>query len=212
MVKYLPIILKSDSKTAVSSYIKKTFPGAICFEYEPEKTEYSINQIRSLQKDIIYSHTQLHIYRLNNFDLSTTEAQNALLKLLEDPPPLNKIILVVNNEYLLLETIRSRALLITLNIIPKLNNPHVPLKYSHIFQSQKYNVLGNSDFIVKTKQDAVDKINELISEFRYVNSKNTSQILTECVATLKSVYALNINPQLALDHLLIFIIKLYTIK
>ena len=76
-----------------------------------------INQIRLLQeeiaqKPIISSHK---VYIVNDCDLMTVEAQNCLLKTLEEPPEYATIILVLSNENKLLSTIKSRCTKIVFN-------------------------------------------------------------------------------------------------
>ena len=76
-----------------------------------------INQIRLLQeeiaqKPIISNHK---VYIINNSDLMTIEAQNCLLKTLEEPPEYATIILVLSNENKLLSTIKSRCAKIVFN-------------------------------------------------------------------------------------------------
>lgn len=48
---------------------------------------------------------------MRDFDEATLKAMNAILKILEEPPPYAIIILIVKNSESLLETIRSRCLL-----------------------------------------------------------------------------------------------------
>ena len=76
-----------------------------------------ISQIRLLQeeiaqKPIISNHK---VYIVNNSDLMTVEAQNCLLKTLEEPPEYATIILVLSNENKLLSTIKSRCAKIVFN-------------------------------------------------------------------------------------------------
>lgn len=70
-----------------------------------------INQIRLLQEKIaekpIISNKKVYI--INDSDLMTVEAQNCLLKTLEEPPEYAVIILVLSNENKLLSTIKSRC-------------------------------------------------------------------------------------------------------
>ena len=70
-----------------------------------------INQIRLLQEKIaekpIISNKKVYI--INDSDLMTVEAQNWLLKTLEEPPEYAVIILVLSNENKLLSTIKSRC-------------------------------------------------------------------------------------------------------
>lgn len=70
-----------------------------------------INQIRFLQERIsekpIVSNRKVYI--INDSDLMTVEAQNCLLKTLEEPPEFAVIILVLSNENKCLSTIKSRC-------------------------------------------------------------------------------------------------------
>lgn len=50
------------------------------------------------------------IYIINNADKMTVQAQNCLLKILEEPPQYVVIILIVSNDYAILNTIKSRCI------------------------------------------------------------------------------------------------------
>jgi DNA polymerase-3 subunit delta' len=70
-----------------------------------------IEQIRQLQQKVIEKpiNSNRKVYIINNSDLMTKEAQNCLLKTLEEPPDYVVIILIVTNESKLLTTIKSRC-------------------------------------------------------------------------------------------------------
>lgn len=57
------------------------------------------------------------VYIIDDSELMTKEAQNCLLKTLEEPPAFVTIILIVSNENLILNTIKSRCLKIYFNNI-----------------------------------------------------------------------------------------------
>ncbi|HFQ7768378.1 TPA: ATP-binding protein [Clostridioides difficile] len=77
---------------------------------KPDGNSIKIAQIRNLQSDIVIRpHKDYKIYIINNAEKMTVEAQNALLKTLEEPPNYAIIILVTNNKESLLETIKSRC-------------------------------------------------------------------------------------------------------
>ena len=77
---------------------------------EPKGNSIKIAQIRELQSDIIVKpHNKYKIYVINYSEKMTVEAQNALLKTLEEPPEYAIIILITNNKESLLPTIRSRC-------------------------------------------------------------------------------------------------------
>lgn len=81
---------------------------------EPDGNSIKIEQIRNLQKRIqekpIISSKKIYI--INDANKMTKEAQNALLKTLEEPPEFAIIILIGNNESSFLETIKSRCIIL----------------------------------------------------------------------------------------------------
>ncbi len=86
---------------------------------EPDENSIKIEQIRVMnskiyEKPIISSKK---VYIINNADLMTKEAQNCLLKTIEEPPEYAVIILVGANENMFLNTIRSRCVKINFNKI-----------------------------------------------------------------------------------------------
>ena len=82
------------------------------FEINKEKTEsIKIDEIRELQGKILEKPitSSKKVYVINNAENMTKEAQNCLLKTLEEPPEFVTMILVVNNENNILTTIKSRC-------------------------------------------------------------------------------------------------------
>jgi len=76
----------------------------------PDGNSIKIAQIRKLQTDIIVKpHKKYKIYIINQAESMTIEAQNALLKTLEEPPEYAIIILITSNKEALLDTIKSRC-------------------------------------------------------------------------------------------------------
>lgn len=86
---------------------------------EPDGNNIKIEQIRNLQKSIqekpIISNKKAYI--INDADLMTKEAQNCLLKTLEEPPEFSTIILVGSNDTAFLPTIKSRCTILHFNKI-----------------------------------------------------------------------------------------------
>ena len=86
---------------------------------EPDGNTIKIEQIRDMQrrvqeKPIISSKK---VYIIDNADQMTKEAQNALLKTLEEPPEFVTIILIGENENEFLATIKSRCMILHFNPI-----------------------------------------------------------------------------------------------
>ena len=81
---------------------------------EPDGNSIKIEQIRELQKRIqekpIISNSKVYI--IDNADMMTQEAQNCLLKTLEEPPEYATIILIGSNENQFLTTIKSRCMIL----------------------------------------------------------------------------------------------------
>ena len=82
---------------------------------EPDGNSIKIEQIRYLQRKIqekpIISNKKVYI--VNDADKMTKEAQNCLLKTLEEPPEYSTIILIGSNENAFLNTIKSRCMKLT---------------------------------------------------------------------------------------------------
>ena len=79
---------------------------------EPEENSIKIEQIRPiiekvLEKPIV---SKRKIYIINDADKMTNQAQNCLLKVLEEPPQYAIIILIGAEEHSFLNTIRSRCI------------------------------------------------------------------------------------------------------
>ena len=78
---------------------------------EPNDGKVRIEQVREMQRKVaekpIISNKKVYI--INDADTMTTEAQNCLLKTLEEPPEYITIILICTNEDNLLSTIKSRC-------------------------------------------------------------------------------------------------------
>jgi len=88
---------------------------------EPEKkTAISIDQIRDVIAETAFQpfEARYRVVILDPADQMRAEAQNSLLKTLEEPPSRTVIILIATNPYLLLETIRSRARILPFGEIP----------------------------------------------------------------------------------------------
>ena len=103
-------------------------PDIIRVTHEKPNT-ISVDDVRSQINGTIdikpYS-SQHKVYIIENAELMTTQAQNALLKNIEEPPEYGVFILLTQNAEMLLPTIRSRC------IILKLRNIKDELIYDHL--------------------------------------------------------------------------------
>ena len=78
----------------------------------PDKREILVDQVRWLKKDVVVvpNEADKKVYIINDADIMTIKAQNALLQILEEPPPRVMFILRTDNPAALLPTVRSRCI------------------------------------------------------------------------------------------------------
>ncbi len=198
----IPLILITTNKRHIDKYIQTLKDkNAVVINIIPEKTEYSIAQIRSLTKETAVFHPELRIYLLSDFDRSSIEAQNAFLKLLEEPAEKTLFILTAKSAYSLLPTIISRSHIIRLDR-PKITPDEIAQK--------------QLEQLVEGKQFALfpANIDQMIFFFRtrLSTDRKATEILKEILRVKTLLENNNLNQQLAVDHLLIFIHKMYTMK
>lgn len=81
---------------------------------EPDGNSIKIEQIREFQKKVSEKPiiSDKKVYIINDSDKMTVEAQNCLLKTLEEPPEFVTIILIGSNENSFLSTIKSRCMIL----------------------------------------------------------------------------------------------------
>ena len=80
----------------------------------PDGKSIKIEQIRNLQAKIVEKpiSSSKKVYIIDDADTMTEESQNCLLKTLEEPPEYAMIILIASNENRMLQTIKSRCVII----------------------------------------------------------------------------------------------------
>lgn len=88
---------------------------------EPEKKTISVERVRALQTDVYVrpNEAEHKVYLFPRAGDLGLPAQNALLKLLEEPPRFTVFILVTDNAERLLPTVRSRCVELTLTPLPR---------------------------------------------------------------------------------------------
>ena len=81
------------------------------FYIEPDGNSIKIDQIRQMQKSILEKpiESEKKVYIINDCQLMTKEAQNCMLKTLEEPQEFVVIILIASNENNILATVKSRC-------------------------------------------------------------------------------------------------------
>ena len=137
----------------------------------PDGASIKIEQIRQMQRKILEAPiiSTKKVYIINDADQMTTEAQNCLLKTLEEPPEFVVIILIGSNENNFLSTIKSRCTIIKFQDI---ENEEIKnyLKQTHGIENisdQMVSLFGGSigkAERLKDKQELYDNILEVINK------------------------------------------------
>ncbi|MBI4067296.1 hypothetical protein HY407_02840, partial [Candidatus Gottesmanbacteria bacterium] len=175
-----------------------------------------IEDVRTIKEFLIYKPfgANSRMVILTEAEKATHEAQNALLKILEEPPDYTYIILSAKHEDLLLPTIRSRAQII------KLADQEVfadkDKNYPDILKILLDTKIGPKLLLVqaigKTKEEILAFLDQFIPYLRGemksnpVNSSKYAQIIQKFLKA-RQLISLNTNPKLTLEVLFIGIGK-----
>ena len=120
-------------------------------EIDPDGNNVKIEQIREMQRKIVEQPiiSKQKVYIIDNSDSMTREAQNCLLKTLEEPPEFATIILIGANESSFLSTIKSRCTIIKFN----------PIQDDQIkkYIKEKYEMDNISESIVLASSGSIGK-------------------------------------------------------
>lgn len=122
---------------------------------EPDGASLKIEQIREFQSKVAEKPiiSKRKVYIINDSDKMTKEAQNCLLKTLEEPPEYVTIILIGSNENKFLSTIKSRCMILHFN---KISNDEI----GKILEEQ-YQLKINSKIMIDAFQGSIGKAIQL---------------------------------------------------
>ena len=135
-----------------------------------------VDAIRDIQKraKVKPYYSQKNVFLIPNADKMTIQAQNCILKTLEDPPGHTVIILTARNYEYFLETIKSR--LVRYNMKPNTQSE----VYEYIKTHTKENDLSKIKFIASCTGGSIGKALELINSNDFVSIRDkTINILLE---------------------------------
>ena len=175
-----------------------------------------IEQIREFQNKVsekpIISNRKVYI--INDSDKMTTEAQNCLLKTLEEPPECVTIILIGSNESAFLDTIKSRCMILRFN---KISDENIVKFLEENFQTKvnsqviinlekrdKIDTLNKAEVIYKAKEEKfeiLDYINIILLDLAKKSSKYAMCI--NIVEDTKRRLQSNANYDMSIDNMLL---------
>ena len=157
------------------------------FEIVPDGVNVKIDQIRQMQAKVFESPiiSTKKVYIIDDADLMTKEAQNCLLKTLEEPPEFVTVILIGSNESNFLSTIKSRCIIIKFEDI---GNKDIKNFLTESFSQEniKDNIIEAANgsigkvIILKEKQElytSIDKIFNNIENLDLIDALNTADII-----------------------------------
>ena len=200
------LLAKEYAKIILSSNDIINNPDFLCIE--PDGNSIKIEQIRNLQKEIqekpIISNKKVYI--IDDADLMTKEAQNCLLKTLEEPPEFAVIILIGSNENAFLPTIKSRCMILHFNRLSDSEiKSYLQKQYNELNVTQSMlDIAGGSigrAINLKDKQEDYSKVEEIINN---LDKKDLIDIVQASEILYKSKE--NIND--ILDYINIILLKM----
>ena len=174
---------------------------------EPDGRIIKIDQIREMQNKIVEKPiiSNKKVYIINDADLMTKEAQNCLLKTLEEPPEYIVIILIVSNENKMLTTIKSRCMKIHFEKIDDNEIQKFLLEKCEI-QNISPNIIRMCDGSIGKCIDIKDKLDDyLILEKIFLNFGNS---LTSVVNSAEILYKNKDNINDYLDYINVILYNL----
>ena len=200
------LLAKEYAKIILSSNDIINNPDFLCIE--PDGNSIKIDQIRNLQEEIqekpIISNKKVYI--IDDADLMTKEAQNCLLKTLEEPPKFAVIILIGSNENAFLPTIKSRCMILHFNRLSDSEiKSYLQKQYNELSVTQSMlDIAGGSigrAINLKDKQEDYSKVEEIINN---LDKKDLIDIVQASEILYKSKE--NIND--ILDYINIILLKM----
>lgn len=219
----LPVILscpdKAQAEKIIEEYIEKNaLPQSAIHRIQREtaattkgrstgkKKEISVSQMRSLQQLFFHHHSNQRVIIIEDFDTASEEAQNALLKILEEKTVNTQFFLLASNYFQILPTIRSRS---SIRIIKSKNNAELSSTYTAIAEKiLKGDISALSEPLVQgiTTEGAIELCDSMVIELRSRITKfptTVPHLMKELLRIKNLIRQNNLNPQLAIDSLVL---------
>ena len=177
------------------------------FILEPSEGKVKIEQTRELQKKIAEKpiNSERKVYIINDADTMTTEAQNCLLKTLEEPPMYLTIILICSNENNLLSTIKSRCTRMYFEPISK--------EQIKEYIKENYNIQVNEE-VLELSQGSISKTikllenQELYEKVKKILEEIRTKDLLEIVKMSEEIYSAKEDIQYILEYMNVLSLKM----
>lgn len=204
----IPILYISKSKIKTNAYIKalckkNSIDSFAVYEVYKETTRLKIDQIRELILFISNNTSSKLCICVHDFETSSDEVQNSILKILEEHDEKCHIILVSKSLYSILSTIKSRCKIVfseTKNTVKKSDTIQPDLSIENTSKLTKIALLERMLEIMhyvslRSKKECI--------QGNYSYSRHATSLLNEMIYTYNAVDKYNVNAEIALDHILL---------
>lgn len=216
----MPILLKSVGQVKTNKFIVDYLKSNSIYEYNvyrvtPEKEELSIAEVREVKKELVFSSTTARLIIFERFESASIEAQNALLKTLEERNHSIHYILIASRTDKILPTVLSRTKLVELEKPLKKESKMSKLIPEIIASIKKTpNDPSLSSVTGFDRKKGAEFMMELLKYYQIeiADDRTAPEIIKKILATLRLFENNNLNPQLTVDNLLIYISKRYRMK
>lgn len=212
------ILAKEKSKASeyISDFLKEREVNPIDINLQAFEKAMGIEDVRNIQKSILLKpfKGKTKAVIIEAYENITPEAQNALLKILEEPPANTIIIISVSKKELMLPTILSRCKIIALKEkeqsmtnegIAKLNGI-----LNTIFDGNIGDKLKIAQDVAKNKDEAIIWLEKMIIFVREKLIKNHTEskyliFLKSLQKTYMAIKSTNVSKRAALENLFLSI-------
>lgn len=209
-INMIPIILVTREKNIGEKYIsdyvsaKKIDPFYI-FRINPINQSISIDQVREVDAFLQNSPRERPLFIIYSFDTARGEAQSAFLKTLEEKQTLAQFILMVENPGLLLATVIDRCRVINLGHTQS-SKKTKELEFN--FDQTSHNELLKK-FSGISREESINVFDQLIVFLKkeLITKQSKYKLIKEVLMVRHNVSTNNINPQIAIDHVVSKFIK-----
>ena len=150
---------------------------------EPDGASIKINQVREIQTRIAEKPVlaENKVYIIDNANLMTEESQNCFLKTLEEPPEYAIIILIVSSEASMLETIKSRCVILKFN---QLTDAEIKQKIADVDEDALRLLNGSFE-----KSENIENQKETLDKLKMLAKALKEKSLEECFKLADVLYS-----------------------
>ena len=162
-------------------------PDIFILAPEKDKKTITVDQVRNMRSDTFVNPSEgtKKVYIVDGMELMNESGQNALLKVLEEPPAYGVFLLLVDNPQKLLTTIRSRCVELALSPLPEellqreLSSrfPDVPIETLRAVYSRSGGYLGQALKLLSGDGELLQETTDLVRAFASKSRLGLAQVL-----------------------------------